>query len=280
MGLWNKFISFFKKDEIKGKSPVTKRSLHIGINDYPGTVNDLRGCVNDATGWCSLLSSKFGFTTTVLLNEQATVRNAVREMKNIVSSAKDGDHIVITYSGHGTNVKDLDGDEEDGRDEAICLYDGLLIDDNIRVIFGALVKGANLTFISDSCHSGSVTRAFLSTLYDESPPKPRFLPPEDDEVVFNTAPKSISKKLFIPEEGMSHMLVSGCSPTEYSYDASFNSKPMGAMSYYAIKILNETPDITYEEFYTKLRSSLPNRQYPQTPSLEGSPENKKKKMFI
>ena len=28
-----------------------KRSLHIGINDYPGTGNDLFGCVNDSNDW-------------------------------------------------------------------------------------------------------------------------------------------------------------------------------------------------------------------------------------
>jgi len=30
---------------------MAKLALCIGINDYPGTVNDLSGCVNDAQDW-------------------------------------------------------------------------------------------------------------------------------------------------------------------------------------------------------------------------------------
>ena len=47
-----------------------KRSLHIGINDYPGTQNDLSGCVNDANDWEKTLSDR-GFQTITLLDAQA-----------------------------------------------------------------------------------------------------------------------------------------------------------------------------------------------------------------
>ena len=30
---------------------MSKKALCIGINDYPGTQNDLSGCVNDANDW-------------------------------------------------------------------------------------------------------------------------------------------------------------------------------------------------------------------------------------
>ena len=37
---------------------------------------------------------------------------------------------LLTYSGHGTKVKDTSNDEEDGYDEAFVLYDELLLIDD------------------------------------------------------------------------------------------------------------------------------------------------------
>ena len=42
--------------------------------------------------------------------------------------------LVIHNSSHGTYTYDTHGDEEDGQDEALYLYDGMLIDDNIGQI--------------------------------------------------------------------------------------------------------------------------------------------------
>ena len=48
-----------------------KRSLHIGINDYPGTGSDLSGCVNDANDWREALEQR-GFQATTLLDDGTT----------------------------------------------------------------------------------------------------------------------------------------------------------------------------------------------------------------
>ena len=34
---------------------MAKKALCVGINNYPGTQNDLNGCVNDANAWAGLL---------------------------------------------------------------------------------------------------------------------------------------------------------------------------------------------------------------------------------
>jgi hypothetical protein len=46
----------------------------------------------------------------------------------------DGPTLIVWYSGHGTYVKDRSGDEADGYDEALCLYDGNLVDDDLNYI--------------------------------------------------------------------------------------------------------------------------------------------------
>jgi hypothetical protein len=105
------------------------------------------------------------------------------------------------------------------------------------------------------------------------------MPPKDKMDAAALALLPINKGIFIPESGMKEILMSGCKSTEYSYDARFNGKSMGAFSHYALLILRDNPRITYNDFYVKLRQQLPSNQYPQTPQLEGSVENKNSYMF-
>ena len=289
MSFWNKFLSFFKKEEeierrhCKGSC---KHSLHIGINNYPGTANDLRGCVNDANNWEDLLREQYGFSTAKLLDNKATYKNVVKEIKKLVELAEKDSHVCVTFSGHGTSVKDQgEKDEQDGRDEALCLYSGgpnggLLIDDTLRELLNDLDKDAKLTFISDSCHSGTVTRSFLSAIDSENSPKPRYLPPMDEEA-FEIMPKAVSRKLMHPKEDMNHILLSGSAPHEYSYDVFVRNENshQGMMSNTAINILKKNPGITYRELHKKIRKSLPSRQTPQSPSLEGKSSLLDQKVF-
>jgi hypothetical protein len=175
---------------------------------------------------------------------------------------------VLTYSGHGTQVTDRSGDESDPYDEAIYLYDGTVVDDELRVILNGIHPQATLVIISDSCFSGSVTR-----LAGEKA-TPRFVPP-----TVSTSSKMARKSFLLPESGMPEILISGCSDSEYSYDAEFNGRPNGAMSAYAIQVIKQNPDVTYREFFAGLRELLPSTDYPQSPQLEGSEDNKDRKLF-
>lgn len=51
-------------------------------------------------------------------NFQPTKQNILNAVKWLVSDAKAGDSLWFSYSGHGTQVVDTDGDEDDGYDEA------------------------------------------------------------------------------------------------------------------------------------------------------------------
>ncbi len=92
-------------------------------------------------------------------------------MQGLIGSTNAGDVAVFTYSGHGTQVTDRSGDESDPYDEAISLYDGNVIDDELRVILNGIHPQATLVIVSDSCFSGSVTRIAAE------PAMPRFIPP-------------------------------------------------------------------------------------------------------
>jgi len=244
-----------------------KKAICIGINNYPGVFNDLKGCVNDAQDWSALFQG-MGFETSLMLDSQATKKNVKAALQGLVNTTLGGDIAVFTYSGHGTQVSDASDDETDPYDEAICLYDGNVIDDDLRVILEGIHPQATLVVISDSCFSGSVTRIA------PEPATPRFVPPS-----ISMAGKVARRSFLLPETGMPEILISGCSDSEYSYDAEFNGRPNGAMTAYALQVIKQNPNITYREFHASLRNLLPSNDYPQSPQLEGSDINKDRKIF-
>jgi len=242
-----------------------KKALCVGINNYPGTSSDLKGCVNDANDWTDLLR-EYGFTVEKLLDSQGTRTNIKNKLSDLVNQAGADDVIVFTYSGHGTSVYDLDGEEGDGYDEALSVYDGTLKDDELREIIKDIHPDASLVVISDSCFSGTVTRVL-------SEGTPRYMPPE------KVLGGGVKQRLFYPESGMDEVLISGCSDREYSYDAYINGRYNGAMSRYAIDTIRANKTATYEEFYSNLRSLLPSGSFPQTPQLEGNTGHKGSLLF-
>lgn len=274
--------NLFNNEKVK-KSPVIKdpsrHAICVGINNYPGTHNDLRGCINDALEWKDILEKLYSFNVRTMFDRRVTYRNFVEHFGNMVNDSKPGQKLVLTFSGHGTNVPDLDGDEPNGRDEAFCLYDGLLIDDNVREIIKNLNKESSLTVIADCCHSGTITRSFMSTLNRSDMPKPRYMPPSDDMEVFRMRGSDINTNLFYPEEDMKEILLTGCLPNEYSWDAFIAGKFRGAMTYSATQAVIKNPNITFEELHAEIRKELPSRLYPQTPQLEGNDVNKKNTVF-
>ena len=261
---------------------MTKKALCVGINDYPfGDTNDLRGCVNDANDWSTLLQKHFDFpNVTQLLNADATKQNIIKELKNLLVGAQAGDVLVFTNASHGTYLADTDGDEPKF-DEALCPYDSdsnLLIDDELRELFLNIPDGVRLTVISDSCHSGSVTRVAVNEYRRNRQLSPALLnkpvlSPEEMRIARKSAEK-------FPESGMNEILLSGCKSNQTSADAYIANDYHGAMSYYAIKAITDAGyKLTYAELHDALLPLLEDENYDQIPQLEGKDENKQRQIF-
>lgn len=279
---------------------MAKYALCIGINNYPGTHMDLAGCVNDAKDWAAELTTR-GFQVRTLLDAEATKAKMVDGFKTIIGGAASGDVVVITYSGHGTYVPDENGDEIDGLDEALCPYDlqtsgAALIDDEIHALFSARKSGVRLVLISDSCHSGTVTRAAQPDPDAADAPRPRFMPmgnwmPEArlpraaSGSPIRSVPVGAATSPF--EKGMlkqaGDLLLAGCKegPNNFSYDARINSRPNGAFTYYALKALKKLPsDTTYAQLHAAVNPAyLPSASYPQSPQIVGSAAARNRKVF-
>jgi hypothetical protein len=143
-------------------------SLHLGLNAvsaaaYAGWDGPLAACEFDANDMAAIAKSK-GMKPTVLLTKKATRANLLAGLRAAAKALKPGDLFFLTYSGHGGQVPDVNGDEADKQDETWCLYDGQLIDDELYLELSRFAAGVRILVLSDSCHSGTVTR--------ERPPPP------------------------------------------------------------------------------------------------------------
>jgi len=146
-------------------------TLSIGINDYPMGKDeagkeadyDLFGCVNDAKAMRGFFLEKYSVkekNSRILLDKDANADKFLDSVRWLISTAKPGDQVVLSYSGHGAQVEDPETDETDGKTECIVLADDMLVpDDLIAEIANTLrLNGVNATFIFDSCFSGGMSR--------------------------------------------------------------------------------------------------------------------------
>jgi hypothetical protein len=178
---------------LNGREPMTKiRAILVGIDEYErDDVPSLHGCVNDVALVRSLLKQYFQVPNEdlrVLVNCRATKANIMSRIEATIARAEWGDVIVFYYSGHGSQIRDRNGDElTDGLDEIICPYDmdwdrgTFILDDDLDALFGDLPPGVLLEAFFDCCFWGADARGL------EPEPRPellrrdvRYLPPPFD----------------------------------------------------------------------------------------------------
>ncbi|KIR50919.1 metacaspase-1 [Cryptococcus gattii Ru294] len=138
--------AYFEYSRCNGR----RKALLIGIN-YIGSDAQLAGCINDVHNVQKFITERYGYQLydivmlTDDMNDARTMPtrdNIIKAMKWLVDGAQRDDALFFHYSGHGTQREDINGDEQDGQDEAICPVDyetaGLLIDDDTTSFLFAL----------------------------------------------------------------------------------------------------------------------------------------------
>lgn len=135
----------------------------------------------------------------LLLNKQATRNNIINAWHKMVKQAQPGDTLILTYSGHGSQINDIHPLDEDGeKDETLSLYQGYITDDELTELF-MQASEYKIIFLADSCHSGGLTRAirqkFCRSRYSKYPQQGSLTPPplristRGDEKETQTQPK-------------------------------------------------------------------------------------------
>ena len=282
---------------------MARYALCVGINEFTSLPMSswLSGCVNDANDISKALK-KFGFTarnTTVLRDSDATKKKVMAALTAMVGKAKPGDHVVFTFSSHGTQVPNATGDEEpDGLDEAFACYDirqagddwdrkTVIVDDELRQLFDQVPDGVLLEVLLDTCHSGTG----LKDLEDLQQAmllgrRPRFLPPptpkglKRSRSLRSAAPRTVDRKALVEltrTKGTSAkpVLYAACRPEQTAADASFDGRANGAFTYLFLKALAEDSARTRSQLQSTVTSGLKSGDFEQRSTLEAPAKAKK-----
>jgi len=284
------------EDERHGVGPITdtsKLALLIGINAYTGGIPPLEGAVNDVCLMRDLLLTEYGFPAeniVVLADGTATRKGIIDAFQRHLGQAQSDSIVVIHYSGHGTQIPDLSGDESDidGLDEAITPVDSTeknvreITDDELNALVAA-VPGEHVTVILDNCNSGSgvrgvgrvreFSRRSLSrdNLNEQRNIKDSEIEPLED---YAKSPRASQSK---------YVLISGSRFDQLSYEIYPSGVPLGALTYHLWRTLRAQPHMSYAELGDRLsvnlRASRAGYETKQTPQLEGRPENLERAVF-
>jgi len=241
-----------------------KHALCIGIDDYP--TMPLSGCVADARQWASTLEG-LGFTTSLLLNENATRSAILENLRSLIRSSAPGDVVAFQFAGHGTELDDLNGDEIGGsngdKDESLCPYDiaqgAFVIDDDISEIFAGIPEGVSVTCFMDCCHSGTITRVMMGnpSRSTESSLRARFLPATPGmQAAHRDFRSKLGRRASPPgrtPEQMREILFSACQDSEVAYE----SNGHGEFTLRATQVLGGgIAGMTNEEFQKKVTAAF------------------------
>jgi hypothetical protein len=243
-------------------------SIHIGLNhvdpaQYEGWDGALNACVADAKDMRALAKKRGFKENLLLLDEDATAGAVSGAIAGAAKALSKGDMLLLTYSGHGGQVKDRNHDEKDRMDETWVLFDRELVDDELFTLWGKFKPGVRILALSDSCHSGTVVKDFPAFL--DGGPRARFMPRAVAAKV-EKAHESLYRKIQKENKGSekakvgaSVLLISGCMDNQTSMDGDSNGAFTGALKKIWAGGKFKGP---YRSFRDKIVAQLPSTQTP------------------
>jgi len=184
-------------------------ALIVGVGRYrnPG-ITTLRGAPEDARRFYQLLTGPGGYgfpkeNVCLLLDQDATTAR-VREALTaaLVERAGPEDTAVFYYAGHGSQARDLNGDEPDGQDETFLFHDARsdgvadFTDDELNPLLARLAaKTRHAVVVLDSCNSGTAARGPEAGTYVA-----RFQPPAEPAGAGAASPAPEAGAGWVPED--------------------------------------------------------------------------------
>jgi hypothetical protein len=260
-------------------------SLHIAVekcdqSHYGKSFDELKACVHDAEAMLEIAKSQ-GFATHILKDDEARFEVVRKKIKGIAEDLSEGDIFLLTYSGHGTQVFGLSDETKDELlDEGWVLYDQIMFDDTLRYLWSYFNKN-RIVVISDSCHSGSMTReAFVD---DEERGHSRFIPWKTTKLVLQKHPeiyqnqKRWSSKNSKPITSCV-LLISACKDHQVAKELCDRSN--GVLTKYLLDVWEDGDFMgTYHDFFKEIKEKV-TRRYHQIPNWFPYPEGICENSFI
>ena len=269
----NKFINFKYNNLIQYYNQEQKilnnnniKALMVGIN-YNNTDHQLNGCINDVNNLKKYLIKKHKLQNKVCILTDNTVLKPtktiiLKKYKDLLTNSKSGDTIFFTYSGHGSYINDLNGDELDGKDELLVSIDNYKItDDELKEITDKyLPNNVRLFLLFDCCHSGTLMDLKYNYLSKTN----------YNEIVTNDSLETKSNVY----------LISGCRDNQTSMEAYKKRKIQGAMTHACLNVIKQNKNLSWKTLLLKMRDQL-SKKFTQVPQLSaGKNININDKIFV
>lgn len=216
------------------------RALLIGVGQYKNLPESqhLNGPRNDLRSMNELLTTTLGFSAdnVRVLADEAATRDAILDSIDewLVQGTSPGERAYLYFSGHGLQLTDDDGDEQDGLDEALAPYDIIaaekdwdraIRDDEIEALTAKL-KDRAVTLVFDASYSGTVENALKGEVVVSS--GARYLPRIGAEPVPKTKTRGIRIDLAVvdkPEKAAENGVASWNAASSYQVASDDTSKP-------------------------------------------------------
>lgn len=275
----------------------TNRALVITIGQYPLRSGWEKIHADNDASLVSQMLLKHQYTlenTTFLSNAEATKSAVDRALSELLRSICSGDYIYLHFSCHGQQMMDNNGDEEDGLDESVVLYDASfwyvpgkyegenhLRDDELGLWINKMRTKAGttgyVTVLIDACHSGTANRHNGEEEYVRGT-SAIFAPPE-----YVPQPgKHQNLSLRLKEEDLlaPATVFSACRPEEQNYEYYDKERKQffGTLTYAFQALVNRSKKVTLPSDFAKalrekVYESIPYRKNrTQTPYMECSNE--------
>lgn len=146
---------------------VKGKLLSFGLNYSYYPDSRLNGCINDTVALGKYFKELYGDNISIqvftddVAKAECSGKGILKHMYElaIASYRENLDYAIVTYSGHGCGVRDRDGDEADGQDEALVPSDykecGVLVDDLLGRVLSQFNPKTRILFLIDACHSAT-----------------------------------------------------------------------------------------------------------------------------
>jgi len=264
----------------------------VGVDVYERPdVPPLNGCVNDVALVRRILKQYFGVPNEdirVVVNQRATKALIMHRLRETIEEAEDGDIVVFYFSGHGSQIRDRDGDElTDHLDELLCPYDmdwdrrTYILDDDLDALFAEVPSNILLEAFFDCCFWGAGPRELDSDLRPQALRSDvRYLPP----------PFDIASRAEGDEEALQFHRFAECNcfadnvlwaaarEGEQSAEDYFEGRAHGVFTYWGCRFIEENVERLLEEDYSReqllvdVREYMHSLGYPQSAELGASLE--------
>lgn len=134
-------------------------SIHIGVNE-PTWSRENPLYMSESNTWkMALLANQAGYRSIQVLRGPEATRGAVHDaLSDAVRLLQAGDTLFLSFSGHGCRVGETGEFDDGGTDEALCLHDGILLDDTLAGYWRLFQRGVRILAVMESCYAGGMMR--------------------------------------------------------------------------------------------------------------------------